>query len=152
MDTLIKWKGKMSFTGSAESGFSVPLGTSPAVGGDNDGFKPLELMAISLGGCTAMDVISILAKKRQEIRSFDVKVHVEHAEQHPKVFTSGHIEYHIGGYNIDEESVKRAIELSQQKYCPAQAMLSKVFPISLSYYIYDGDESEGRLLKKGTVE
>lgn len=63
MEAKVKWRGKMSFIGSAETDFEVPLGADPAVGGDNDGFRPLELMAISLAGCTAMDVISILQKK-----------------------------------------------------------------------------------------
>ena len=64
MDAKVIWKGRMSFIGSAESGFSIPLGTSPDVGGDNDGFRPMELLSIGLAGCTAMDVISIMQKKK----------------------------------------------------------------------------------------
>ena len=67
MNAKVDWKGRMSFTGSADSGFEIPLGSHPEVGGDNDGFRPMELMAVSLAGCTAMDVISILKKKRQEV-------------------------------------------------------------------------------------
>ncbi len=63
MNAKVDWKGRMSFTGSADSGFEVPLGSYPEVGGDNDGFRPMELMAVSLAGCTAMDVISILEEK-----------------------------------------------------------------------------------------
>jgi len=152
MDTIIQWQERMSFTASAESGFSVNLGTDAAVGGDNDGFRPLELMVIGLGGCTAMDVISILTKKRQDIRDFQVKVHVDRAEQHPRVFTQGRIEYHLGGYNIDEDALKHAIELSEKRYCPAYSMLSKAFPITLHYFIYDGEGEERRMLKKGQVD
>ena len=97
MNAKVDWKGRMSFTGSADSGFEVPLGSYPEVGGDNDGFRPMELMAVSLAGCTAMDVISILKKKRQEVSDFQVKVETERADQHPKVFTSAAIEYHVAG-------------------------------------------------------
>jgi putative redox protein len=150
MDALVTWKGKMSFTGTADSGFTLPLGTDPAVGGDNDGFRPMELFAVALAGCTSMDVISILSKKRQEISSFEVKVHAERAEEHPKVFTSSVVEYLISGHGVDEAAVVRAIELSALRYCPAQAMLSKLMPIELRYQIFE-DESEGqrRLLKSG---
>ena len=68
MEAKVIWKNRMSFIGSAESGFELPLGASPEVGGDNDGFRPMELLAIGLAGCTAMDVISILQKKKQEVK------------------------------------------------------------------------------------
>jgi len=126
MDAKVIWKNKMSFEGCADSGFSVPLGTTPEVGGDNDGFQPMELIAIGIAGCTAMDVISILQKKRQEVTSFEVLVHGERATEHPKVFTHLTIEYVIGGNNLLKEAVERAVELSETKYCPAQAMFKKV--------------------------
>ncbi len=142
MEANVKWKGRLSFDGQAESGFVVPLGTNPEVGGDNDGFRPMELMAISLAGCTAMDVISILTKKRQAVSGFEVRVQAERAADHPKVFTEAVIEYHVRGEDVQEEAVVRAIELSATRYCPAQAMLSKAFPIHLKYFIYQGDESQ----------
>ena len=108
MEAKVSWKGRMSFEGSAESGFVVPLGASPAVGGDNDGFGPMELMAISLAGCTAMDVISILTKKRQNVTGFEVKVHAQRAEEHPKVFTHVVIEYIVTGTGIDPAAVERS--------------------------------------------
>lgn len=140
MNALVEWKGRLSFNGTADSGFTVPLGSSPGVGGDNDGFRPMELMALSLAGCTAMDVISILGKKRQEVTDFQVKVVAERADQHPKVFTSAVIEYHIAGKAVAENAVVRAIELSAESYCPAQAMLGKVIPLELKYHIYEGDD------------
>lgn len=150
MDAKVTWKGRLSFTGSADSGFELPLGAHPDVGGDDDGFRPMELMAISLAGCTAMDVISILQKKRQEVSRFEVRVHAERANEHPKVFTRAAIEYHVGGHNVDEAAVVRAIELSATRYCSAHAMLRRVMPIRLHYYIYE--EQEGReaiLVKSG---
>jgi putative redox protein len=135
MDAKVIWKEKMSFDGSSESGFTVPLGTSPAVGGDDDGFRPLELLAIGLAGCTAMDVMSIMQKKRQEINSFEVQVHAERAAEHPKVFTHIVIEYIISGNNLSEEAVQRAVQLSEEKYCPAQAMFKQVAPMELKITI-----------------
>jgi len=135
MDAKVVWKKRMSFEGTSDSGFTVPLGTVPAVGGDNDGFRPLELMAIGLAGCTAMDVISILKKKRQDITSFEVQVHADRAEKHPKVFTNLIIEYIISGNDISEDAVKRAVELSEETYCSAQAMMKKVAPMELKITI-----------------
>jgi putative redox protein len=150
MEAKVKWQGKLSFTGSAESGFQVPLGTEPAVGGDNDGFRPMELLAVGLAGCTAMDVISILSKKRQEVTDFEVQVHAGRAAEHPKVITDAVIEYFVTGKNLDEGALLRAIELSTTRYCPAQAMFSKLMPIELKYQIYE-DRGEGQrdLVKSG---
>ena len=154
MDVNVAWKGRMSFTASADSGFSLNLGTDSNLGGDNDGFRPLELMAISLAGCTAMDVISILSKKRQDVQSFDVKVHVDRAGEHPKVITHAEILYRISGVNIDENALRRAMELSAQRYCPAQAMLAQVFPITLKYEIFDteGNQTAANILNLPTAE
>jgi len=135
MEAKVTWRNKLSFTGSASSGFSIPLGTDPALGGDNDGFRPMELIAIGLAGCTAMDTISILLKKRQEITSFEVIVHAERADEHPKVFTNITVEYLIEGHAVDPAAVERAIELSATKYCPAQAMLEKAARIEHKYSI-----------------
>jgi putative redox protein len=142
MDAEVLWKGRLSFTGSADSGFEVPLGSYPEVGGDDDGFRPMELMALSLAGCTAMDVISILTKKRQKVNDFRVKVKADRSDQHPKVFTRATIEYHVSGKDIQENAVTRSIELSADTYCPAQAMIGEVIPLVLSYFIYEGDKIE----------
>jgi putative redox protein len=129
MDARVTWKGRMTFEGTSDSGFTIPLGTFPEIGGDNDGFRPLELFAIGLGGCTGMDVVSIMAKKRMDVKTFEVKVHAVRAQEHPKVFTDVEIEYIVSGHEINREWVERAVELSETKYCPAQAMLSKAVPI-----------------------
>jgi putative redox protein len=143
VEAQVTWKGKLSFNGTADSGFEMPLGTEKSVGGDEDGFRPMELIAMGLAGCTAMDVISILAKKRQQVTAFDVQVHADRSENHPKVFTHAIIDYIVIGHNLDESAVVRAIELSATRYCPAQAMLEKVFPIELHYHIYE-DEGNGQ--------
>ncbi len=146
MDAKVTWKSRLSFTATADSGFTLPLGSDPRVGGDNDGFRPMELMALSLAGCTAMDVISIMSKKGQEVTGFEVQVHAKRASEHPKVITGALIEYSIMGHAIDETALVRSIELSATTYCPAQAMLGKVMPIEMKYTIYEAGAGEERTL------
>lgn len=135
MEAKAIWKQGLSFTGTADSGFEVALGSTSEVGGDDDGFEPIELIAIGLAGCTAMDVISILKKKRQVVTDFEVQVQTERAEEHPKVFTHVLIKYLVEGKNIDKSAVERAIELSTTKYCPSHAMLKTAVDIEHTYEI-----------------
>jgi putative redox protein len=137
VDVKVTWKHKLSFTSTGANGFSVPLDTDPSVGGDNDGFEPMELIAIGLAGCTAIDTISILKKKRQDVTAFEVQVHAERATEFPKVFTNIIVDYIVEGHNIEPAAVARSIELSVTKYCPAQAMLSKACKIEHKYSIKD---------------
>ncbi len=139
MDAKVTWGDGLSFTGTADTGFTVPLGADPSVGGENDGFRPMELMAISLAGCTAMDVISILQKKRQDVTAFEVHIHAEQAQDHPHVFTRVLVEYLVTGHDVQEAAVERAIELSETKYCPAQAMLRKAVSIEHTYQIREAE-------------
>jgi putative redox protein len=130
MDAKATWHKGLTFTGSAAgSGFSVPLGADAQVGGQNDGFRPLELLAVGLAGCTGMDVISILEKKRQQVTAFEVRVHADLAAEHPYVFTKVQLEYVVTGKGVQREAVERAVSLSETKYCPAQAMLRTATPI-----------------------
>jgi putative redox protein len=150
LDAKVTWNGRMSFTGTADTGFSVPLGAEASVGGDEDGFRPMELILTGLAGCTAMDVVSILQKKRQEVTAFNVRVHAERAEDHPKVVTSAVLEYQVSGHALDEAALLRAIELSATRYCPAQAMFRPVFPMTLTYAIFEDEgENRRRLVKQG---
>lgn len=137
MHASVTWEQGMRFLGTADSQHQVILDADPAVGGADSGFRPMELMAVSLAGCTAMDVISILAKKRQEVTGFEVKVDARRAEQHPKVFTDIDIHYIVRGRNIDAAAIQRAIDLSADKYCPAQAMLGKVAPLHLTFEVVE---------------
>lgn len=150
MDAKVIWNGKLAFSGSADSstqsGLNLALDTDTSVGGEENGFRPMELLAIGLAGCTAMDVISILNKKRQEITGFEVRVHASRAGEHPKVFTAAVIEYDITGHNVDEAAVIRSIELSASIYCPAQAMFSEIMPIALKYHIFEAGEDGQRSL------
>lgn len=130
MEAKVIWNGDMSFTGSADTGFTVPLDSAAAVGGHDQGFRPTELIAIGLVSCTGMDVISILRKKRQEVTAFEVKAHIKRAADHPKVFTYIEIEYIIKGNNLDPAAVERAVQLSEERYCPSIAMLRKASEIT----------------------
>lgn len=137
MKAQVTWKGGMEFEGASDSGHTLVLDAAAEVGGADKGFRPMELMAISLAGCTAMDVISILRKKRQEVASFEVKVEAPRASEHPHVFTEMEITYVLRGKGIDPAAVERAMKLSEDRYCPAQAMLRKAAPITLKYEIIE---------------
>ena len=136
MDTKVNWKGKdLLFTGTADSGNILDLAVSPEEG--EKGFEPMELLGIGLAGCTGMDVISILQKKRQDVTDFEVKVHTEKADNHPRVWTSVHIEYIVTGNNVDPNAVERAMSLSYERYCPAQNIIKKAVDIDMSYKIVE---------------
>lgn len=137
MNAKVTWTHGMSFAGTADSGFTVNLGTHPSVGGEDDGFRPMELLLVGLAGCTAMDVVSILSKKRQKITGFDVSATAERADEHPKVFTHAHLHYRVRGEGIDPAALERAMALSAEKYCPAQAMFAKSMTISMDYEIVE---------------
>ena len=138
MEAKAVWKGNMLFDASAGSGFSLPLDTSVESGGQNSGMRPIELMLVGLAGCTAMDVISILKKKRQDVSNFEVRVHGDRAADHPKYFTDIQVEYVVTGLNIDRESVERAVELSVEKYCSVQAMLKHAANITHKITLIEG--------------
>ena len=137
MEAKVVWKGGLSFTSTSADGFIIPLDAEPEVGGKGEGFRPMELLAIGLAGCTAMDVISILRKKRQDVTAFEVQVDTDRATEYPKVFTHITIEYIVTGHNVQPTAVERSIELSVTKYCPAQAMLIKACEIDHTYSIIE---------------
>ena len=139
----------MHFSGTTDAGMEIQLDAKQGVGGEGKGFVPMELMAISMAGCTAMDVISILRKKRQDLTDFEVRVDALRADEHPKVFTSATIEYLVTGHNVDEKAVVRAIELTSERYCPAQAMLGQIMPIDLHYQIFEEATGGKRLVVEG---
>ena len=146
MKATVTWKGNTTFVGTGDkSGYPVQMDSE-----FNNGASPMELIALGLAGCTAMDVIAILQKKRQNITHFDVKVDAPRAEEHPKVFTSAVITYVVTGSNVEENALLRAIELSATRYCPAHSMLEQVFPIELHYEIYEEEAGgEKRLVYQG---
>ena len=149
MKATVNWQQNMTFIGTSSSGFPVKMDADESMGGNNSGVRPMEMLALGLAGCTAMDVISILRKKRQQITGFEVKVDAPRSHEYPKVFTSALITYIVVGNGIHEEAVLRSIELAATKYCPAQFMFSQVFPIELHYEIYEDDGIDKRLIYHG---
>jgi putative redox protein len=115
------------------SGHHVVMDALPAVGGEDSGPRPKELMLASLAGCTGMDVVSILKKMRIEIESFDIEIIADITEEHPKHYTAMHIIYKLKGKNMDAEKVKKAVDLSQEKYCGVSEAYRKA--MSLTYEI-----------------
>lgn len=115
--------------------YSILLDTSRENGGGGSGMKPTDMLLVSVGGCSSMDIVSILKKKRQEIISYSVTVEGERSQEHPRVFTKIWLKYEIKGKNIEEAAVRRAIELSKDKYCSVWAMLCKAAEIEWSYKI-----------------
>jgi putative redox protein len=132
----------MRFMAESGSGHSVNMDASLEHGGADLGFRPMELLLVGLAGCTAMDVISILRKKRQDLRDYTVIVHGARAEADPKVFTDITVEHCVFGHAIDPEAVRRAIELSESRYCGAGAMLGKTARLTHTFRILEDDGSE----------
>jgi putative redox protein len=139
-DVKITWQGKLGFIGVGDRGYTLPLDGNSTAGGEEQGFAPFELLALGIAGCTGMDVISILQKKRQDVTHYEVRVHGDRAEEHPKVFTHIEVEYVVTGHNIDPEAVARAVQLSEDKYCGAEAMFRKVVPIEHRITIVEAEE------------
>ena len=135
MLTEFTWKGKMVFEAKTESGHSVTMDAKSEVGGEDNGARPMELLMVSLGGCTAMDVVSILEKMRADLESMTININSERASQHPKIFTKINIEYNFTGRGIKEENVKKAIELSLDKYCSVSPMLKEKAEITYNWNI-----------------
>jgi putative redox protein len=127
----------MHFEGAIDS-FHIDLDAEEGVGGRGAGPQPHRLLLLALAGCTAMDVISILRKKRQQISGLTVAVQGSRAEQHPKVYTQVEVFYRVRGNNVDPRAVERSIELSKTRYCPVMATLSKTAEVTTRYEIEEG--------------
>lgn len=125
----------MQFNAIGGSGHTVIMDADPKSGGRNKGSRPIELLLMAFGGCSGMDVISILRKKKENVSTLEMNVKGEQAHTYPHKYTSIHIEYVITGKDITEEAVRRAIELSLEKYCAVGASLSGTAQISHSYKI-----------------
>jgi putative redox protein len=135
----LSWKGKLAFGAQTESGHGLLLDAKPEVDGEGKGPTPMEVLLVSLAGCTGMDVVSILKKKRVDLRSMSVNVNGEKAPQHPKYFTKIEVLFSLEGCGIREEDVRQAIELSRDRYCSVSAMLKEKAQISYRWNIVNMD-------------
>ncbi len=130
------WKGGLAFECNNQAGQTVFI-DSPLAEGGPKGPSPMQLLLMGLAGCTAMDVISILEKKRQDVTSFEVNVVGNRAPEHPRYYTDIELEFVVRGRNISAQAVERAIELSETKYCSASANLKPTSRIVTRYRIED---------------
>jgi putative redox protein len=125
----------LQFVGTAPSNHAVVMDGNPSVGGQNTGPRPLELLLLGIGGCSGMDIISILKKKKQEVSGLDIQVSGEQAESYPKKLDGISLEFIVKGKNISEEAVRRAVDLSMTKYCSVKATLEGSAKIEFTYRI-----------------
>ena len=135
MRARVKWLDNMSFVGESGSGHSVVMDGAPEAGGRDLGVRPMEMVLLGLGGCTAFDVVSILKKARQAVSECEVHLEAERSEQIPRVFTRIRLQYVIHGNNLSEKQVVRAVSLSAEKYCSVSRMLESTVELSHSHQI-----------------
>ncbi|RKZ44263.1 MAG: OsmC family protein [Candidatus Parabeggiatoa sp. nov. 3] len=137
MKARIKWVENACLMAEAESGHGIVIDGAGEIGGRNLGVRPMEMILMGLGGCTAMDVLSILKKQRQNITDCVIEVSGQRREQPPKIFTDIHIHYIITGRDLKNTKVKRAVDLSAESYCSVSAMLGKSANITHDYEIVE---------------
>lgn len=130
MKARIKWIENVAFLGESGSGHSVVMDGAPDSGGRNLGFRPMEMLLLGLGGCSAFDVVMILKRGRERVTDCVVEIDAERAETEPKVFTKIAMHYIVTGHDLDPKKVERAVHLSADKYCSATAIMSKTAQIT----------------------
>ena len=137
MKATVDWTGNASFKATSGSGHSVQLDGPPYHGGENLGPRPMEMLLMGLGGCSAFDVMSILKKSRQDVTACHAELEAERADAVPAVFTRIHLHFVVTGNSLKDNLVKRAVGLSAEKYCSASIMLEKAgVEISHSYEVH----------------
>ncbi|MGB5395953.1 MAG: OsmC family protein [Gammaproteobacteria bacterium] len=137
MKATVKWLDNMSFVGESGSGHSVVMDGPPEAGGRNMGVRPMEMVLLGMGGCTAFDVVMILKRSRQDIVDCHVELEAERAAEVPRVFTKIHVHYIIKGRQLNEKQVERAVNLTAEKYCSVSIMLAAVAKVTHDYEIVD---------------
>ena len=133
MKARVKWLEDMTLVGEAGSGHAVVMDGPPELGGHNLGLRPMEMVLLGMGGCTAIDVLNILKKARQAVVDCVVELDAERAPTDPKVFTRIQVHFIVSGRNLNERQVERAVQLSAEKYCSASIMLGKTAEITHTF-------------------
>lgn len=121
----IEWAGEVQFVGKTDSGHEISMDGPADHGGQNKGARPMETLLVGLGGCSSFDVVHILKKSRQAVTHCVAEITAERADEVPSVFTRIHLHFIVSGESLKENQVKRAVELSAEKYCSASIMLAK---------------------------
>ena len=135
MKARVTWAGDLTFIGESNSGHSIAMSAGAANGGRDSCIRPMEMVLLGMGGCTAIDVVSILKKARQNVLDCEVLLDAERAQGTPAVFTAIQVHYVVTGRGLTEEQVKRAVDLSAEKYCSVSIMLGKSVDIRHSFEI-----------------
>lgn len=135
MKARVKWVEQATFLGESASGHAVVMDGPPESGGRDLGIRPMEMVLLGMGGCTAFDVVMILKKARQPVTDCVVEMEAERATSEPRVFTRIHVHFVVTGSGLSDKQVARAVELSAEKYCSASIMLGKAVDISHGYEI-----------------
>ncbi|MBN1379195.1 MAG: OsmC family protein [Gammaproteobacteria bacterium] len=135
MKARIKLIKGMTFSGESGTGHQVIMDSAVDVGGQDSGPRPMEMVLLGLGGCSAIDVLMILRKARQQVDDCVIDIEAERANEDPKVFTKIHLHYVLKGENLSEKHIQRAISLSAEKYCSVSKMLEKTAVITHDHEI-----------------
>lgn len=136
MATVVKWNGSgMAFDATASTGHTVRMDAAPEVGGENTGPRPMEMILMGLGGCTGIDVVMMLQKMGQDIKDVQIEIESERADDIPKVYTKIHVHFKVIGTDLNEKKVKRAVDLSAEKYCSVSKMLETTVEMSHDFEI-----------------
>ncbi len=139
MKSKVKWLDNMTFVGESASGHAVVMDGPPEFGGQNLGIRPMEMLILGLGGCSAFDVMLILKKSRQQVEHCEVELDYDRAEESPRVFTRIHLHFIVTGKDLSATKVSKAISLSAEKYCSASIMLGKMADITHDFEIKAAD-------------
>lgn len=134
-EATVTFRSGVRFEARAESGHTVVIDGPPEAGGENAGFRPMELMLLGMGGCMALDVVLILRRMRQEVRAYRLNIQAERAEDPPRVYTEVKLEHLLQGEGLEASAVQRAIELAETTYCSGSAMFAKTAKISNTFRV-----------------
>ena len=139
MKVRVKWVEDVCFMGETESSHAVIMDGSPEIGGRNLGMRPMEMLLVSMGGCSSIDVVTILKKSRQAITNCVAEITAERADEIPKVFTKIHVHYVVTGKGLNPVQVERAVNPSAEKYCSASIMLGKAATITHDFEVVEAN-------------
>jgi putative redox protein len=132
----IRWQSEMSFDADLD-GHHIVMDASSEFGGEEKGPRPKQILLASLGGCTGMDVVSLLGKMRVEYEGFTITAQAEASSEHPKAYTNIHLIYEFRGKGLPEDKLRKAVDLSQERYCPVSAMLRQAAKLTYEIKIVE---------------
>ena len=141
MKTRVIWLEDMTYVAQSPSGHALVMDGPPELGGHNLGPRPMEMLLMGMGGCTAIDVVNILRKARQDLHGCEVQLEADRADSEPKVFTGIRVHFILTGLNLSAKHIERAIHLSAEKYCSASIMLGQTAQITHTFEIRQLDEA-----------